>query len=85
MDVRLLGSFEVHRAGSPLALGGYRQRAVLAILALAPNERSLPTCWWSGCGPAARRGARPGPCRPTCRTCDGCWSPTGRHERRPRS
>lgn len=37
LDHRILGPFEVRRDGTPLALGGPRQRAVLAILALAPN------------------------------------------------
>ena len=34
MDFRLLGPFEVWRDGVPLALGGRRQRAVLALLAM---------------------------------------------------
>ncbi len=37
LDHRILGPFEVRRDGVPLALGGPRQRAVLAILALAAN------------------------------------------------
>ena len=60
MDVRLLGSFELHRAGVPLALGGYRQRAVLAILALAPNEAVsagvLAERLWSGAPPKGASG-----------------------------
>ncbi len=39
LDVRLLGHFEVRAGGSVLALGGRRQRAVLAILAVAANEQ----------------------------------------------
>jgi DNA-binding SARP family transcriptional activator len=60
IDVRLLGSFEVQRAGAPLALGGYRQRAVLAILALAPNEPIsadvLAERLWSGAPPKGASG-----------------------------
>jgi DNA-binding SARP family transcriptional activator len=39
LDVRLLGPFEVRAGGEVIALGGRRQRAVLAILALAANEQ----------------------------------------------
>jgi DNA-binding SARP family transcriptional activator len=60
VDVRLLGSFEVRRGGSPLALGGHRQRAVLAILALAPNESVsadvLAERLWSGSPPRGASG-----------------------------
>jgi DNA-binding SARP family transcriptional activator len=60
MDIRLLGSFEVQRSGVPLALGGYRQRAVLAILALAPNEPVsadvLAERLWSGAPPKGATG-----------------------------
>lgn len=38
MEFRLLGPVEVRRDGEPLALGGPRQRAVLAALALRHNE-----------------------------------------------
>jgi DNA-binding SARP family transcriptional activator len=39
LRVGLLGPFELrHGGGEPLALGGLRQRALLAILALPPNE-----------------------------------------------
>ena len=42
LSLRLLGTFEVERAGRPVELGGQKQRAVLAILALnAP--RVVPT------------------------------------------
>jgi len=34
MHIRLLGPLEVTRGGFPLALGGTKQRAVLAMLAL---------------------------------------------------
>jgi hypothetical protein len=37
-DVGLLGPFRVIRNGKPLALGGRRQRAVLAALALSANN-----------------------------------------------
>ena len=52
LDVRLLGPFEVRASGHVLALGGRRQRAVLAILALAANEQisvdALIDRLWSG-------------------------------------
>jgi len=38
MEVRLLGPLEVLAAGEPLALGGTKQRAVLAMLALQGNH-----------------------------------------------
>jgi len=38
MNVRLLGPIEVHVADRPLALGGSKQRAVLAMLALQANR-----------------------------------------------
>jgi DNA-binding SARP family transcriptional activator len=38
MEFRLLGAFEARRDGVPLPLGGPRQRAVLAALALHANE-----------------------------------------------
>ena len=38
LDLRLLGPLEVTRGGSPLPLGGTRQRALLAILLLHANE-----------------------------------------------
>jgi DNA-binding SARP family transcriptional activator len=38
VEFRLLGPVEVRRDGDPLALGGPRQRAVLAVLALRRNE-----------------------------------------------
>jgi DNA-binding SARP family transcriptional activator len=60
MDIRLLGSFELHSDGSPVSLGGHRQRAVLAILALAPNEavsaEVLVERLWSGSPPRGASG-----------------------------
>jgi YVTN family beta-propeller protein len=38
MDFRILGPLEVLREGQPLALGGSKQRAVLAVLLLNANE-----------------------------------------------
>src|SRR4051812_1747434 len=38
MDFRILGPLEVYDAGRPLALGAGKQRALLAILLLHPNE-----------------------------------------------
>src|SRR5689334_13577746 len=49
MQIRLLGSVEVERDGSSLKLGGPKQRAVLAMLALsgnAPARRALEL--WHG-------------------------------------
>jgi class 3 adenylate cyclase len=50
MDVRLLGPLEVHAAGRPILVGGPRQRALLALLALeadrvVPTSRVLETIW----------------------------------------
>ena len=39
MEFRVLGPFEVVHAGEPVALGGAKQRAVLALLALQAPER----------------------------------------------
>ena len=38
LDFRILGPLEVRRDGRPLSLGGARQRGVLALLLLHPNE-----------------------------------------------
>jgi DNA-binding SARP family transcriptional activator len=38
VEFSLLGPFEVRRAGRPVALAGAKQRALLALLALHPNE-----------------------------------------------
>jgi DNA-binding SARP family transcriptional activator len=38
MDLRLFGPKEVWHAGSPLKLGGHKQRAVLALLARRANS-----------------------------------------------
>src|SRR4051794_41869949 len=38
LEFRLLGPLEVVREGTPLALGGVRQRALLALLLLHANE-----------------------------------------------
>jgi DNA-binding SARP family transcriptional activator len=50
MEFRLLGSLEVRHSGEVLALGGPRQRAVLAILVLRANEvvtvRTLVEAVW---------------------------------------
>ena len=44
MDVRLLGPFEAYADGRPLPLGGRKQRALLALLALH-GGRTLSTAW----------------------------------------
>ena len=38
VDVRILGPLEVRAGGTELSLGGTRQRAVLAMLALRVNQ-----------------------------------------------
>ncbi|HEY7345714.1 MAG TPA: winged helix-turn-helix domain-containing protein, partial [Gaiella sp.] len=38
MDYRILGSFEVSDGGAPVTPGTGRQRALLALLLLRPNE-----------------------------------------------
>src|SRR5204862_477624 len=38
VEFSLLGPFEVRRAGRPVALAGAKQRALVALLALHPNE-----------------------------------------------
>jgi DNA-binding SARP family transcriptional activator len=38
MEFRLLGPLEVHAGGEPLALGGRKQRGILALLLLYPNQ-----------------------------------------------
>ena len=38
MQVSVLGSVQVQSAAGPLALGGTKQRAVLAMLALRANQ-----------------------------------------------
>ena len=41
MDFRILGPLEVQDGGRPLALGGEKQRALLAILLLNRNRGRL--------------------------------------------
>jgi DNA-binding SARP family transcriptional activator len=50
LEVRLLGGIEVERAGAPLALGGPKPRALLAMLALEPGrvvsvDRLIEALW----------------------------------------
>jgi len=59
-DFRLLGPFEVWRDGAPLALGGRRQRAVLALLALhagtvVSTDRIVEEIWADAPPPSALR------------------------------
>ena len=64
MDFRLLGPLEVSEQGEPLALGGVRQRSLLAVLLLQANElvstdRLIDQLW--GAAPPATGGEdRPG-------------------------
>jgi len=60
MDFRLLGPFEVWRDGVPLSLGGRRQRAVLALLALhvgtvVSTDRIVEEIWADAPPPSALR------------------------------
>lgn len=38
LDIRVLGPLEVRKKGQPVSLGGIKQRTVLAVLLLSPNE-----------------------------------------------
>ena len=58
MEVRLLGSLELAEDGLPVAVGGVRQRAVLALLLLhanqvVPAERLLVELWGEDAPPTA--------------------------------
>jgi DNA-binding SARP family transcriptional activator/tetratricopeptide (TPR) repeat protein len=58
LEVRLLGSLEVAEGGLPVAFGGTRQRAVLALLVLhanevVPAERLLVELWGEDVPPTA--------------------------------
>jgi DNA-binding SARP family transcriptional activator/tetratricopeptide (TPR) repeat protein len=58
MEVRLLGSLELAEDGLPVAVGGARQRAVLALLVLhanqvVPAERLLVELWGEDAPPTA--------------------------------
>jgi DNA-binding SARP family transcriptional activator/tetratricopeptide (TPR) repeat protein len=58
MEVRLLGSLELVEGGLPVAVGGVRQRAVLALLVLhanqvVPAERLLVELWGEDAPPTA--------------------------------
>jgi DNA-binding SARP family transcriptional activator len=58
LEVRILGSLEVWDGGNPLQLGGQRQRAVLAILAVhagevVPSERLITELWGESPPPTA--------------------------------
>jgi DNA-binding SARP family transcriptional activator/tetratricopeptide (TPR) repeat protein len=58
MEVRLLGSLELTEDGLPVAVGGVRQRAVLALLVLhanqvVPAERLLVELWGEDAPPTA--------------------------------
>src|SRR5438105_7379900 len=56
LEVGLLGPFEVRVDGHPVALGGHRQRAALALLSIHANEvvstDALVDRLWSGEPPA---------------------------------
>jgi DNA-binding SARP family transcriptional activator len=61
VEVRLLGPFEVTDAGQTLAVGGGRRRALLALLALHPNEvlpaeRLIDELWGERPPPTAPKG-----------------------------
>ena len=59
MDFRILGPLEVHRRGRPVALGGPKQRALLALLVLHAGEtvsadRLIDELWGERPSPSAR-------------------------------
>ena len=63
MDFRILGPLEVQNGGRPLALGGEKQRALLAILLLNRNEvvsadRLIDELWGESPPEGARRTLR---------------------------
>src|SRR6266540_1276811 len=58
MELRLLGPLELMESGRPIASGGARQRAVLALLVLhanqvVPSERLLVELWGEDAPPSA--------------------------------
>src|SRR6266540_2125890 len=58
MELRLLGPLELMESGRPIASGGARQRAVLALLVLhanevVPAERLLVELWGEDAPPTA--------------------------------
>ena len=60
VEVRLLGPLEVVVDGEPIALGGRKQRSVLAMLALDPNrvlsiDRLIDGVWGESAADGARR------------------------------
>ena len=81
-EVRLLGSVEALVDGHSLALGGSKQRSVVAMLALHANttvsaDELIDALW----GDARRRA----PPRTSSTTSRGCARPSARAARRPRS
>ena len=59
VEFRVLGPLEVASGGEPLALGGAKQRAVLAVLLLragevVPVERLIDEVWGNDPPPSAR-------------------------------
>ena len=60
LDIRVLGPLEVRRAGTPLELGGRKQRTVLGVLLLSPNEavsvdRLIRAVWGEDAAASASR------------------------------
>ena len=58
MNFRILGTFEVAVGGQPLNVGGYKQRAALAVLLLSPNrvvltDRMIHELWGEDATPQA--------------------------------
>ena len=81
MDVHLLGPVEVLVEGKSLGLGGTKQRALLAMLALeAGRTVSADRLDRRDCGATRPPPARRRWCSSTSRSCAGCWP-----ERTPRS
>ena len=74
MEFRILGPLDVVAEARPLELGRRKQRAVLAILLVHANgvvglDQLVAELWGR-----SRQLRRSAPCRPTSRTCDGCWN-----------
>src|SRR3954453_14261183 len=77
MDFHILGPLEVSDGGRAVALGGVKQRSLLAILLQHQNAMSpLSTCWRS-CGATRRRPARTRASTSTSRACARSWGRTG--------
>ena len=80
MQIRVLGPLEASIDDHPVAIGGAKQRAVLAMLGLEANRAVTADRLIEGLWGTSRRPARPRWCRTTSGGCAACWPP--RAERR---